>query len=84
MKLHENKKLFKELILAVVNKKEMSEVFVEKDYWASYLLFRMSKSKYMNQVVFKGGPSLSKGYNLIDQFSEDVDIAIIYFRASKI
>ncbi|MBC8265448.1 MAG: nucleotidyl transferase AbiEii/AbiGii toxin family protein [Flavobacteriales bacterium] len=77
MKLHENKKLFKELILAVANKKEMSEVFVEKDYWISYVLFKLSKSKYLNQVVFKGGTSLSKGYNLIDRFSEDVDIAVI-------
>jgi predicted nucleotidyltransferase component of viral defense system len=77
MKLHENRKLFKELILAVANKKELSEVFVEKDYWISYVLFRLSKSKYVNQVVFKGGTSLSKGYNLIDRFSEDVDIAVI-------
>ena len=77
MKLHENRKLFKELILAVANKKEMSEVFVEKDYLISYVLFRLSKSKYVNQVVFKGGTSLSKGYNLIDRFSEDVDIAVI-------
>lgn len=37
----------------------------------------MAKSKYVNESVFKGGTTLSKGYNLIERFSEDVDIAII-------
>lgn len=35
------------------------------------------KSKYVNSVVFKGGTSLSKGFKLINRFSEDVDIAVI-------
>jgi predicted nucleotidyltransferase component of viral defense system len=37
----------------------------------------LAKSKYVDESVFKGGTSLSKGYNLIERFSEDVDIAII-------
>ena len=37
----------------------------------------MSKSRYVDESVFKGGTSLAKGYKLIDRFSEDVDIAII-------
>jgi predicted nucleotidyltransferase component of viral defense system len=41
------------------------------------VLSRLAKSKYFNESVFKGGTSLSKGYNLIERFSEDVDIAII-------
>jgi predicted nucleotidyltransferase component of viral defense system len=52
-------------------------VFVEKDYWITLVLSRLAKSKYVNESVFKGGTSLSKGYNLIERFSEDVDIAII-------
>ncbi len=40
-------------------------------------MHRLSKSKYAEQTVFKGGTSLSKGYGLINRFSEDVDIAII-------
>lgn len=27
-------------------------------------------------LVFKGGTSLSKGWNLIERFSEDIDLAI--------
>ncbi len=41
------------------------------------MLSRLAKSKYVDESVFKGGTSLSKGYNLIERFSEDVDIAII-------
>lgn len=31
---------------------------------------------YSNALVFKGGTSLSKGWNLIERFSEDIDLAI--------
>lgn len=37
----------------------------------------LSQSVYKAQIVFKGGTSLSKGYQLIDRFSEDVDFAVI-------
>lgn len=40
-------------------------------------MFRLSRSSYANKIVFKGGTSLSKGFNLIERFSEDVDIAVI-------
>lgn len=49
---------------------------VEKDWWVVQVLaiiFEMSVSKHL---VFKGGTSLSKAWNLIDRFSEDVDLAI--------
>ncbi|MCG9880339.1 MAG: nucleotidyl transferase AbiEii/AbiGii toxin family protein [Bacteroidia bacterium] len=51
--------------------------FIEKDYWITLVLSRLAKSKYVDDAVFKGGTSLSKGYNLIERFSEDVDIAFI-------
>ena len=53
------------------------EVFIEKDYWITLVLKRLADSEYSNSVVFKGGTSLSKGYKLINRFSEDIDIAII-------
>jgi predicted nucleotidyltransferase component of viral defense system len=52
-------------------------VFVEKDYWITLVLNRLSKTKFASETVFKGGTSLSKGFGLINRFSEDVDIAII-------
>jgi len=35
---------------------------------------RIIESESGNKVIFKGGTSLSKGWNLIQRFSEDVDI----------
>jgi hypothetical protein len=49
--------------------------FVEKDYWVTQVL-RALHTHYGGWFVFKGGTSLSKGYNLIERFSEDVDILV--------
>lgn len=77
MKLHENKKLFSDTLRAASQHLDIKLEFVEKDYWITLVLSRLAKSKYVKESVFKGGTSLSKGYNLIERFSEDVDIAII-------
>ncbi len=61
---------------AVATTKAISEGAVEKDWWVTAILkalFSLSPAKYM---FFKGGTSLSKGWNLIDRFSEDIDIAL--------
>ena len=77
MKLHLEKTVFEELIKLTANEFKINPIFVEKDYWIILVLSRLAKSKYFDESVFKGGTSLSKGYNLIERFSEDVDIAII-------
>lgn len=49
---------------------------VEKDWWVVQtlsIIFDMEIGKHM---VFKGGTSLSKAWNLIERFSEDIDLAI--------
>lgn len=77
MKLHHDIKLFSEMLRAASQHLDIKLEFVEKDYWITLVLSRLAKSKYVAESVFKGGTSLSKGYNLIERFSEDVDIAII-------
>ncbi len=77
MNLHTDIKLFNETIRAASHRTGIKDEFVEKDYWITLVLHQLSKSKYAGQAVFKGGTSLSKGYGLINRFSEDVDIAII-------
>lgn len=60
----------------VADIKAISSGAVEKDWWVTAILkvlFSLSPAKYM---FFKGGTSLSKGWNLIDRFSEDIDIAL--------
>lgn len=77
MNLHLNKKELSAAIRATSEYYKINPVFVEKDYWITLVLKRLSESKFKNDVVFKGGTSLSKGYNLINRFSEDVDIAVL-------
>jgi len=77
MNLHDNKEAFQNAIRAASDHLGIRDIFVEKDYWGTFLLKRLSLSKNCKHVVFKGGSSLSKVYKLIDRFSEDVDLAIL-------
>jgi hypothetical protein len=46
---------------------------IEKDYYVTEAL-RIIVAAGGDKIVFKGGTSLSKGWNLIQRFSEDIDI----------
>ena len=73
MYLHkENRELFRDVILLTSQKLEVSEDIVEKDYYVTLILKKLSSIEY--PVVFKGGTSLSKAFHVIDRFSEDIDI----------
>ncbi len=77
MNLHENTQAFEDAIRATSDHFNIREVFIEKDYWVTFILRRLSLSENKDKVVFKGGTSLSKVYKLIERFSEDIDLAII-------
>lgn len=49
---------------------------IEKDWWVSLLLRCIFSLNFAEHLIFKGGTSLSKGWNLIDRFSEDIDLGI--------
>lgn len=50
---------------------------VEKDFWVCWTLEKLFSLKDIGaHITFKGGTSLSKCYNAIERFSEDIDIAI--------
>ena len=49
---------------------------IEKDWWVTMVLKAMFETRCADYIVFKGGTSLSKCWNLIERFSEDIDIAI--------
>ena len=76
MKLHKDNKTFSDAIQATSDGLNINPVFIEKDYWITLVLKRLYESRYKDNVVFKGGTSLSKGYELIQRFSEDIDIAV--------
>ena len=65
---------WKEIIETVARELGRSEQMVEKDTIQSMFLFELAKSEL--PFVFKGGTSLSKAYNLIDRFSEDIDLSM--------
>jgi Nucleotidyl transferase AbiEii toxin, Type IV TA system len=48
----------------------------EKDFWVTQCLRAIYASELGNQILFKGGTSLSKAYQLIARFSEDIDLLI--------
>lgn len=49
---------------------------IEKDWWVTLTLKALFESSYAKFFIFKGGTSLSKGWKLIERFSEDIDIAL--------
>jgi predicted nucleotidyltransferase component of viral defense system len=49
---------------------------IEKDAWVTLMLRMIFGSSLKQHIVFKGGTSLSKCYNLIKRFSEDIDFSI--------
>ena len=49
---------------------------VEKDWWVVHTLAIIYTMDCAGYLVFKGGTSLSKGWNLIKRFSEDIDLAL--------
>ncbi len=49
---------------------------VEKDLWVTAVLECVFSLPYADKFVFKGGTSLSKVWNRIERFSEDIDLAI--------
>jgi hypothetical protein len=48
----------------------------EKDFWVTQCLRAIYASTLKDQILFKGGTSLSKAYQLIERFSEDIDLLI--------
>lgn len=74
MKLHKNKGRFVEAITATSAMFGIEPALVEKDYFVT--LFLRKAVERIPRLVFKGGTSLSKCYNLIDRFSEDIDLTL--------
>ncbi|MGY4539615.1 hypothetical protein ACVW0P_004051 [Mucilaginibacter sp. UYNi724] len=63
-------------IQQAANKSGMSTKVIEKDWWVTLVLKAVFQSKFAPHLSFKGGTSLSKGWQLIERFSEDIDLAV--------
>ena len=58
---------------------------IEKDFWVTVILQAVFALPISRHFVFKGGTSLSKGWKLIERFSEDIDLAVnpVFIGASE-
>jgi predicted nucleotidyltransferase component of viral defense system len=57
---------------------DINPLFTEKDWYTQHILGVISKFESDDfQPVFSGGTSLSKGHQLIQRFSEDVDFRML-------
>ena len=55
----------------------ISEAVIEKDFWVCYMLeYLFHRCAWKDNLAFKGGTSLSKAYDLIKRFSEDIDLIL--------
>src|SRR5271157_4775283 len=65
---------FADLIRIVAQENAIGPALVEKDYWIMHCLYGLQQLGLKFEL--KGGTSLSKGFKIIDRFSEDIDIRI--------
>lgn len=56
----------------------INQLAIEKDWWVTVTLKALFNTECRNVLSFKGGTSLSKCYNIIERFSEDIDLAIAH------
>lgn len=77
MKLHTNRKLFRDAVIATSQRQGIQEIFIEKDYWVTLILKVIFENEIGNETIFKGGTALSKCNNLIKRFSEDIDLVVL-------
>jgi hypothetical protein len=67
----------RELFAETAVRKGMTPAIVEKDFWVCWTLGRLFAHPDLSRLLmFKGGTSLSKVFNLIDRFSEDIDLIL--------
>lgn len=71
------KKDLTDAFLITAQKRKIHPAIIEKDFWVCWMLdYLFQKSIYRDYFAFKGGTSLSKCFNLIERFSEDIDLII--------
>ncbi len=68
----------KEILQTLGTKRGQSPAVLEKDVWVCWALKTLFEIPQPHSMAFKGGTSLSKVFNVIERFSEDIDITLDY------
>ncbi len=66
----------KVMIQGVAEARQIDEAAAEKDWWVTAVLYALFHTSISEYLLFKGGTSLSKGWDIINRFSEDIDLAL--------
>ncbi len=64
------------LLQRAEEKFKISQLALEKDCWVTMVLNALFRCSCSKELIFKGGTSLSKGWGLIERFSEDIDLSV--------
>ncbi len=56
--------------------KNIEDRAVEKDWWVTAVLKALFTTSCSDYLLFKGGTSISKGWPIIERFSEDIDLSL--------
>lgn len=75
MNIH-SKDEFTDLIEVTAEYMNLDKRIVEKDYWVTYALRKLANSELVDDIIFRGGTSLTKCYSDLSRFSEDIDLAV--------
>ena len=74
----------KELFTETATLMKTTNAIVEKDFWVVWILQKIFQDAQLNKILmFKGGTSLSKVFNLIGRFSEDIDLILDWNLVTK-
>lgn len=74
MKFVHDDRDFPQLLRIVAERVRIATALVEKDYWVTHTLWALLDTGF--EIWLKGGTSLSKGFGLIERFSEDLDLKV--------
>jgi len=77
MNLHNDQKIFRQAIQYTSDQMQILPIYVEKDYWVTFALYRIVNAPIGKDTIFKGGTALSKCYKIIERFSEDIDLVAL-------
>jgi len=71
-----SKKLKIEIFTKIAEQKGITMFEVEKDWWIAESLNLIFQTRLSTHLTLKGGEAFNKAWNLIDQFSNDIDLSL--------
>lgn len=64
------------LFQETAQRRGLAPLIIEKDFWVCWTLKQLFELPMSEHLIFKGGTSLSKIFQVIKRFSEDIDLSI--------